>query len=115
MFEPDPAPEGYANYIGLPVVLKPSNQVSNARQRTSLKPQLQALHTRYPEVTIPIEIIHGDADTTVGLTVHSTRLRDDAPGANLTILPNAGHMPHHTHEADTLAAFDRAAARAGLR
>ncbi|MEM8577016.1 MAG: alpha/beta hydrolase [Pseudomonadota bacterium] len=115
VFEPDPAPEGYAAYIGIPVVLKPVNQVSNARQRMSLKAELEELHVNYPDVTIPIEIVHGDADTTVGLTVHSIRLRDDAPNAALTVLNGAGHMPHHTHADTVVAAIDRAAERAGLR
>ncbi|MEL7099028.1 MAG: alpha/beta hydrolase [Pseudomonadota bacterium] len=115
VFAPQPEPEGYSAHIGIPIIMRPSQQVSNARQRTSLHAQLTALHTRYTEVTIPIEIVHGDADTAVGLTVHSTRLRDDAPGAELTVLEGAGHMPHHTHEAEVIAAIDRAATRAGLR
>ncbi|MEO0936751.1 MAG: alpha/beta hydrolase [Pseudomonadota bacterium] len=115
VFAPQPEPAGYAAAIGIPVVMRPAQQVSNARQRTSLHAQLSALHLRYAEVTIPIEIVHGDADDTVGLTVHSTRLVDDAPGAVLTVLEGAGHMPHHTHQAQVIAAIDRAASRAGLR
>ncbi len=49
------------------------------------------------------------------LEVHSARLAELIPGANLTVLENVGHMPHHTVPDEVVAAIDRAAARAGLR
>ena len=59
--------------------------------------------------------MHGDADTIVPLSVHAQVLMGDVPNGNLTILPDQGHMPHHTAPDAIEAAIDRAATRAGLR
>ena len=53
-----------------------------------------------------MEIIHGDADTIVPLSV---------PNAVLTVLDGIGHMPHHAAPDAVEDAIDRAAQRAGLR
>ena len=68
-----------------------------------------------PSLALPIELVHGDADTIVPLTIHSLPLSQRLPNAQLIVLPGVGHMPHHTHPEVVLAAIDRAAARAGLR
>lgn len=114
IFAPQPAPEGYAAYVGVPLILRPSPLLANAQQRHDLRPQLRALAKLYKDLTLPVEIVHGDADTTVGLHVHSTRMVDDIPGANLVVLEGVGHMPHHTNPEEIVAAIDRAATRAGL-
>ena len=70
---------------------------------------------RYKDILIPLEMVHGDADTIVPMRIHSEPLSEQVEGANLTIVPNAGHMPHHSHPEAVIEAIDRAAARAGLR
>ncbi len=84
-------------------------------QINALRPQVQAMQEDYPTLTLPIELVHGDADTIVPLHIHSQPLMDLIPNGHLTVLPGAGHMPHHTHPEAVIAAIDRAAARAGLR
>jgi pimeloyl-ACP methyl ester carboxylesterase len=76
---------------------------------------VQALHTKYPDLDLPVEIVHGDADITVGLYVHSTRMVADIKGANLVVLPGVGHMPQHISHPEVITAINRAATRAGLR
>jgi pimeloyl-ACP methyl ester carboxylesterase len=73
------------------------------------------MRERYASIDLPVEIVHGVADTIVPLEVHSARLAELIPGANLRVLENVGHMPHHTTPLEVVAAIDRAAARAGLR
>lgn len=114
IFAPQPAPEGYAEYVGVPLILRPASLMANAQQRNDLRPQLADLAPRYKDLTLPLEIIHGDADTTVGINVHSTRMVDDITGANLVALKGVGHMPHHTNPDDVVNAIRRAATRAGL-
>jgi pimeloyl-ACP methyl ester carboxylesterase len=63
---------------------------------------------------MPIEIVHGEADTIVPLQVHSIPLSRLAPNAQLVILPGLGHMPHHNAPEEVVAAVDRARRRAGL-
>ena len=80
-----------------------------------MKPHIIAQSARYPALTLPMELIHGDADTIVPLDVHSIPLSRLLPNAHLTVLPGTGHMPQHSQQPAVIAAIDRAATRAGLR
>jgi pimeloyl-ACP methyl ester carboxylesterase len=115
VFAPQSEPEGYAEHIGAPLTLRRDTMRANAMQRANLLNEIKALHTRYVTISVPTEILHGDADTTVGLSIHSIPLSQQIDGANLTVLKGVGHMPHHAAEPEVIAAIDRAAERAGLR
>ncbi|WP_138423179.1 alpha/beta fold hydrolase [Maritimibacter alexandrii] len=110
----DPLP-GYADYIGAGMILLPEQFKANAQQRHELLHHLEEQQPRYADVEIPVEVIHGDADTTVGLSVHSEPLVEEVQNGNLTVLDGVGHMPHHVEMAETIAAIDRAALRAGVK
>jgi pimeloyl-ACP methyl ester carboxylesterase len=84
----------------------------NARQLTALKGYIRDMVPRYPDLAMPVELLHGDADTIVGLDLHSRALATQLPQARLTVLPGIGHMPHHAAQADLVAAVERVAARA---
>jgi pimeloyl-ACP methyl ester carboxylesterase len=107
VFAPQPAPEGYLEYLGRDLVLNPASLRANALQLTALKPQLRAMTPRYFGLPIPVEIIHGTADTTVPLAVHSEPLAGQLPRARLTRLDGVGHMPHHAALPELLAALAR--------
>ena len=115
IFAPDPAPAGYADYVGAPLTLRRATMRENARQVNELLPHVRAMAALYPGLRLPVEIIHGTADTIVPLNVHAEPLARQIPGANLVRLEGAGHMPHHTHPEAVIAAIHRAATRAGLR
>lgn len=115
IFEPQTAPEGYGDAIGVPLVLRPKTLIANAQQRDDLREEVRALHVKYPDLTLPIEIVHGTADTIVGLSVHSERMVAEVASANLEVLDGIGHMPQHVALDATVAAIHRTAARAGLR
>lgn len=112
IFAPAPEPAGFGDYIGSALTLRRVTLRTNGAQVLALRAQLDAMQSDYPNLTIPIELIHGDADTTVPLTIHSAPLSKILPNATLTVLPGAGHMPHHTHVDVIVAATLRAA---GLR
>lgn len=114
-FAPQPAPDGYADYIGPYMPLRLDAFRATTRQVNTLRPHVVAMETRYPGMTLPIEILHGDADTTVPLDVHSRPFSALVKSANLTVLEGVGHMPHHADPEAAVAAIDRAANRAGLR
>jgi pimeloyl-ACP methyl ester carboxylesterase len=80
----------------------------------ALRAEVVEMSRLYGTLTMPIEIVHGDADTIVPAAVHSIPLSALAPGANLTLLPGVGHMPHHAAPEAVLAAIDRARVRARL-
>ncbi|TCO69039.1 alpha/beta fold hydrolase [Rhodovulum euryhalinum] len=115
IFEPDPVPEGYAEHIGIELSLRPDTMRANTRQVNGLKPHIRAMAARYGELKMPIEILHGTADTIVPIDIHSRALAERVPSVNLVELPGVGHMPHHACPDAAVDAILRAAARAGLR
>lgn len=115
IFDPDPVPEGYAKHIGIELSLRPDTLRANTRQVNGLKPHIRAMAARYGELTLPIEILHGTADSIVPIEVHARPFAARVPSAVLTELPGVGHMPHHARPDDAVAAIRRAVNRAGLR
>ncbi|MEL6571118.1 MAG: alpha/beta hydrolase [Pseudomonadota bacterium] len=115
IFAPDPVPDGYIAHIGAPLAVRQETFRANVRQVNTLRPHVVEMSARYPELTLPIEIIHGTADKTVPINVHPEELIKIAPSARLTPLDGIGHMPHHADPEAAVAAIDRAATRAGLR
>lgn len=115
IFAPNPVPPGYDAHVGAELVIRRGSLRANARQVSALKSELLAMIPRYGSLSLPVEIVHGDADTVVPLAIHSAHLVTQIPGAVLTVLPGVGHMPHHSDPKAVTDAIDRAAARAGLR
>ena len=115
VFAPDPVPEGYLEHLGFDLTLRTGQLTLNARQINSLRDHVEAMAPGYPALTLPIEVLHGTKDVTVGLRYHAERLIEDVQTAQLTRLEGVGHMPHHARPQEVLAAVERTAARAGLR
>lgn len=115
IFTPDPVPQGYVDYIGVDLTLRSSVLRANGQQVGGLRPHVVAMSQRYPDLKVPVEILHGAADDTVPLSIHSQPLSQAIPGARLTVLDGVGHMPHHADPAATLRVIRRAAQRSGLR
>jgi pimeloyl-ACP methyl ester carboxylesterase len=115
VFAPQVAPENYAREAATRLGLRTESLRANARQVKSLRPHIVTMSDRYRGLRLPVEIIHGDADTITPLEVHSRPLSQTLPDAALAVLPGIGHMPHHAARGDVIAAIERAAARAGLR
>ncbi|SEN97735.1 Pimeloyl-ACP methyl ester carboxylesterase [Pseudorhodobacter antarcticus] len=115
VFAPQSPPAGYADYIGTGLTLMRDALRVNGRQVNSLKPYVIEMSKIYPDLTLPVELVHGRADTTVPLKIHAEPLSKLLPNATLTILDGAGHMPHHTHPDAIIAAINRAAKRAKQR
>lgn len=111
-FAPDPVPENYAARIGALLAIRPKTFVANARDVVDLNRHLIKLSARYHEIRAPTEIITGDRDPVVSPAIHAFGLARDIPGARLTILPGAGHMPHWSRTAEVTAAIERLAGAA---
>ncbi len=115
IFAPQSAPDGYAEHIGIGLALRRETMRANVRQINSLKPHLKVMSEGYGGIDIPVEIIHGTADTIVPIDVHSEVLVEQLPDALLTRLPGVGHMPHHVAQDEVIFVLDRLTRRAGLR
>lgn len=116
IFAPQPVPDGYIDHIGAGLSLRPDSLRANTRQVNTLRPHVVAMSTRYgAEISMPLEIIHGDLDDTVPLAIHSIPLAQAVPHANLTVLEGIGHMPHHAEPEKIIVAIDRIVAQLSLR
>jgi pimeloyl-ACP methyl ester carboxylesterase len=115
IFKPQSAPDGYPQYIGAGLTLRQPTLYLNARQITALHPYLVEMEKLYDQLPMPVEIVHGDRDLVVPLEIHGLPLADLIPDAEISIIADGGHMPHHTHSDRVLDAIDRAARRAGRR
>ena len=114
IFSPQPIPEGYIDYVGTGLTLQRGAIRANARQVNTLHAAVTEMAPRYPSVDVPVEIVHGAADTVVPPQVHAEPLHELLPNSNLTLIDDLGHMPHHWAPQSLSAAIDRAARRAGL-
>ena len=114
IFAPSPVPNGYEAFVGSGLTLRRTSLATNGKQVNTLYDQVVAMAPLYPGLTLPVELVHGDADTSVPLTVHALPLSKILPNAHLTVIEGAGHMPHHSHPDVVIAAIDRAAKRAHL-
>ena len=114
VFKPQHAPAGYTKGLGSALSIRRDAMRANARQVNVLKDHLIAMLPRYHSLTLPVEILHGAADTTVPAKVHAIPLSEILPNANLTQLDGIGHMPHHVAPESVVDAIDRARNRAGL-
>ena len=115
VYAPQTVPEGYGAHFGLAMSLRRTSLRANALQRANLRSEIQAMAPHYGDLSMPIEIVHGTADTTVGISIHAERLANETSTARLTRLEGVGHMPHQTHTEAVVEAVDRAATRANLR
>lgn len=111
VFAPDPVPPGYDDFLGTALTLRRETLATNVTQVNTLRAELVTMEPRYPSLTLPVELVHGSADTIVPLQIHSQPLSQLLPNAVLTVIPGAGHMPHHSHQDQVVAAIDRAALR----
>ena len=111
VFAPDPVPTGYVDWLGTPLILRRETLATNTAQINALRAELVTMEQRYPTLSLPVELIHGTADTIVPLAIHSGPLSALLPNVTLTVIDGAGHMPHHTHTDTVIAAIDRAALR----
>ena len=111
IFRPVSPPAGYRRSIGAAMALRPASFVANCQDIADLYDNLIAMADRYPEISAPAEIITGETDAIVAPAIHSYGLARDIAGACLTILPDAGHMPHWTEPGAVLSAIDRAVQR----
>lgn len=113
-FAPQDEVPGYAEHIGAALSLRRTALRANAQHRAGLLDQIRALVPHYPDIPVPIELIHGTADTTVGLSIHAEPFSRDVPQANLTRLDGIGHMIHNTRPGAVIEAIHRAALRSRM-
>lgn len=111
IFAPQIPPAGYRAHIGAGLTLRRGSLRANALQRRNLLAEITALQPRYGEIDVPVEILHGTADTTVSLDIHVPPFLEQVPQAHFTALEGIGHMPQHAAQDAVIAAVARITAR----
>lgn len=94
-FHPDPAPEAYAEKIGLSLLFRPSQFRANSEDTSNLKPHLARQAQAYGDISVPVIVVTGNADHTVSPKIHSYAFHNAVKGSELVKLKGTGHMPHH--------------------
>lgn len=115
VFAPDAVPQNYLRRMGLALTLRPRSMQANVAQVNALRSDIRGQMADYPSLKMPIELIHGDCDHIVPAAIHAQPFAAALSQANLQIIQNAGHMPHHSHLDQAIAAIHRAAQRAALQ
>ncbi|WP_197279919.1 alpha/beta hydrolase [Bosea sp. AAP35] len=94
-FSPQPVPTHYVDASELRLLFREAAFRSNLQDILAADVFLKHQATRYHELSIPVIAITGDRDTLVSPVRNAVRFSREARGADLSILPGVGHMPHH--------------------
>jgi len=105
VFSPDRAPQDYFAAIRLPLLFRPASFRANSRQIAFLKAAIISQSKQYSKLGQPTLVVSGTEDTVVWPSIHCEGLMQDLPNAQLLMLDQAGHMPHHTHTEDIVKAL----------
>lgn len=105
-FRPQSPPPGYADYVGAPLALREETLQANARDLETINAALREMAPRYPEMRMPVEILHGTADF-IDADKQAVGLHAQLPGSRLTLLEGVGHMAHHVRTDALVAALAR--------
>jgi pimeloyl-ACP methyl ester carboxylesterase len=91
-FLPQVMPLDYVRAAAISLVLRPREFLANARDLVTLKAAVAEQAPRYAAINVSTVVIHGDADETVSLDIHSRPFATAAPDTKLIVLAGAGHM-----------------------
>lgn len=106
IFGPAPTPRAAIARYPIWMSLRPRSLHASASEAAIMIPQAARLWRREPEIRIPVAIVAGSRDRLLSTAWHSERLHRRMPGSRLHLVPNAGHMVHHTAPEVVAAAVD---------
>ncbi len=96
VFTPNPVPFGYKERTGVILTLRPQSFLANAQDIRQLSEFLGRQSKHYDVIENPLLLITGDKDTVVPPHNHANKLIKQVPHAELVVLENTGHAPHHS-------------------
>lgn len=94
-FRPQVPPSDYVDYIGGELAVREKTVAANGADLANTQTALRELSTRYPSLSVPVEVVHGDRDWLLDFDQHAVGFAATAPDVNVTRLPGVGHMAHH--------------------
>ena len=105
VFKPNEVPENYAENLGLPLLFRPKNFRANGRDLVAATEEFTAQAKRYSTITAPVVIFSPSEDHVLSPKIHAYPLSKEVDNADLRILEDTGHMPHHTHTREVVDAI----------
>lgn len=109
LFSPDPIPDGYIKHFGPRMSLRKKSYLHKTQQVLCLKPCLTEMMSWYEGLPDRFDVVHGDHDGLLPLETHAMPFSKLAPGASLSVIKGAGHMPHQTHTHEVVESVHRLA------
>lgn len=109
-FRPQSPPPGYVDYIGGELAVRDKTVAANGADLANTQTALRELSSRYGDLKVPLEVMHGDRDWLLGFDQHAGGIAKAVPNARVSRLPGVGHMAHHARPEVLADAIDRIAA-----
>ncbi len=109
-FRPQSPPPGYIDYIGGELAVRDTTVQANGADLANTQTALRDLSSRYADLKVPLEVMHGDRDWLLGFDQHAAGISEAAPNVRVTRLPGVGHMAHHARPDVLAEAIGRIAA-----
>ena len=110
LFGPEATPQAFKDRYPVWMSLRPSQLRASAAESAMMIPQAALLLRHQRDLRLPVGIVAGEKDRWVMTGWQSRRLHNRLPGSRLHVVPNAGHMVHHSAPQAVLRAVDEIAA-----
>lgn len=94
VFAPQTMPAGFISDAGAWLKMRPETAVENMRQLAALNADLAEQVPLYPNINIPVSIVHGTSDGIVPYEANAASLAKAVPHAKLVTLDGLGHEPN---------------------
>lgn len=112
LFSPAPTAPAFRQAYPVWLSLRPGQLRASAAESAMLIAQAARMLGDERSLRVPVAIVAGAQDRLVMTGWQSRRLHERVQGSRLSVVPNAGHMVHHTAPDAVLAAIDEVAALA---
>lgn len=112
LFAPAETTARFENEYPVWMGLRPPQLRAAAEEAALMIPSAASLEKRYRELSLPVTIMAGSGDLQARFELHSQRLHKELPQSELIVVPDVGHMIHHSAPDTVMSAIDRLAGRA---
>lgn len=111
LFAPAAVPSIWKDEFPFDLMLRPSQIHAESADGAMMVPAAARLSKRYGELALPITIVAGAGDLIVDPVKQSERLHQALAHSQFRMVPDAGHMVHHTALATVVEAVEKLTSR----
>jgi len=109
LFAPAKVPLRFERDFSVELAVRPSQIRASAVETALMIPTTANLSARYAELRMPVTLIAAKGDQIVNFDRQTLRLSRNIEGSTLHLIPEAGHMVHHTAPQEVAALIKDAA------